>query len=45
MTVRGRRRAPPRASTRAATYYFCCAGCRERFLAAPERYLAVAEAP
>jgi xanthine dehydrogenase accessory factor len=21
-------------------YYFCCAGCRERFLAAPERYLA-----
>ena len=22
------------------TYYFCCGGCRERFLAAPERYLA-----
>jgi xanthine dehydrogenase accessory factor len=21
------------------TYYFCCGGCRERFLAAPERYL------
>ena len=21
------------------TYYFCCAGCRTRFLAAPERYL------
>jgi xanthine dehydrogenase accessory factor len=20
------------------TYYFCCAGCRERFLAAPDRY-------
>jgi xanthine dehydrogenase accessory factor len=23
--------------------YFCCAGCRERFVAAPERYLAAAE--
>src|SRR5262249_47638261 len=22
------------------TYYFCCGGCRERFLAAPERYAA-----
>lgn len=22
------------------TYYFCCGGCRERFLAAPERYVA-----
>ena len=22
------------------TYYFCCGGCRERFLAAPERYIA-----
>ena len=21
------------------TYYFCCGGCRERFLAAPERYV------
>jgi Cu+-exporting ATPase len=21
------------------TYYFCCGGCRERFLATPERYL------
>jgi xanthine dehydrogenase accessory factor len=27
------------------TVYFCCAGCRERFLSSPERYLAVAEAP
>jgi xanthine dehydrogenase accessory factor len=26
-------------------YYFCAAVCRERFLAAPEKYLAVAEAP
>ena len=25
------------------TYYFCCAGCRERFLAAPQRYAASAE--
>jgi xanthine dehydrogenase accessory factor len=23
-------------------YYFCCGGCRERFLASPERYLAEA---
>jgi xanthine dehydrogenase accessory factor len=22
------------------TYYFCCAGCRERFVAAPDRYVA-----
>ncbi len=22
------------------TYYFCCGGCRERFLAEPQRYLA-----
>jgi len=22
------------------TYYFCCGGCRERFLAAPDRYVA-----
>ncbi|HYL06189.1 MAG TPA: YHS domain-containing protein [Thermoanaerobaculia bacterium] len=21
------------------TWYFCCGGCRERFLAAPERFL------
>ena len=26
-------------------FYFCAAGCRERFVANPERYLAVAEAP
>ena len=26
-------------------FYFCCAGCRERFVASPERYLAVTEAP
>lgn len=26
-------------------FYFCAAVCRERFLAEPERYLAVAEAP
>lgn len=26
------------------TWYFCCGGCRERFLAAPERYMA-AEGP
>ena len=24
------------------TYFFCCGGCRERFLAAPERFLAAA---
>jgi xanthine dehydrogenase accessory factor len=24
------------------TYYFCCGGCRERFLAEPERYLSAA---
>jgi xanthine dehydrogenase accessory factor len=28
-----------------ATYYFCCGGCRERFLADPERYTAEAAAP
>lgn len=26
-------------------FYFCCAGCRERFLLSPERYLAVGAAP
>jgi len=26
-------------------FYFCCAGCRERFLLAPERYLAVGTPP
>lgn len=28
-----------RATHAGKDYYFCCAGCRERFLAAPERYL------
>ncbi len=27
-----------------ATYSFCCAGCRERFLAAPERFLGSSDA-
>jgi YHS domain-containing protein len=22
------------------TYYFCCGGCRERFLATPDRFVA-----
>ena len=26
-------------------YFFCCSGCRERFLAAPERYIAGAAKP
>lgn len=29
-----------RAEHAGRTYYFCCAGCRDRFLAAPERYAA-----
>jgi xanthine dehydrogenase accessory factor len=33
-------RAKHRAEHGGRTYYFCCGGCRERFLAAPERYLA-----
>ena len=28
-----------RAQHRGQDFYFCCAGCRERFLASPERYL------
>jgi xanthine dehydrogenase accessory factor len=28
----------PRADHGGRTFYFCCGGCRERFLAAPERY-------
>jgi xanthine dehydrogenase accessory factor len=28
-----------RAQHQGRDYYFCCAGCRERFLAAPEKYL------
>ena len=44
MTVpRGRARATA-PSTRGRDFYFCAAGCRERFLASPERYLAVTEA-
>ena len=31
-----------RADHAGRTYYFCCGGCRERFLAAPERYAAEA---
>jgi xanthine dehydrogenase accessory factor len=30
-----------RAEHAGRTYYFCCAGCRERFLAAPDQYSAV----
>ena len=29
-----------RAEVAGRAYYFCCGGCRERFLAAPERFLA-----
>ena len=28
-----------RAEHAGRTYYFCCGGCRERFLAAPDRYV------
>jgi xanthine dehydrogenase accessory factor len=35
VTVAG---AQHRASHEGREYYFCCAGCRERFVAAPERY-------
>jgi xanthine dehydrogenase accessory factor len=38
MTVRDRARAP-RAEHRGTAYLFCCAGCQQRFVAAPERYL------
>jgi xanthine dehydrogenase accessory factor len=31
-----------RAEVGGVAYYFCCGGCRERFLAAPERFLAAA---
>ena len=40
-------RAPARATAPqhgGRDFYFCCAGCRERFLAAPERYLGRGEA-
>ena len=29
-----------RAEYQGRTWYFCCAGCRERFVAAPETYAA-----
>ena len=35
---------PHRAEHARRTYYFCAAGCRTKFLADPERYLAPAEA-
>jgi xanthine dehydrogenase accessory factor len=38
MTVHERARAP-RAEHGGRTFYFCCAGCQQRFVAAPERYL------
>lgn len=34
--------AAARAELHGRTYYFCCGGCRERFLAMPERYTAAA---
>ena len=34
--------AAPRAEFGGRAYYFCCGGCRERFLAAPARYVAAA---
>jgi xanthine dehydrogenase accessory factor len=36
------RDATPRAEHEGRTYYFCCGGCRERFVAEPARYLAPA---
>ena len=39
---RDRRRRAHRAEHAGRTYYFCCGGCRERFLAAPDRYGAAA---
>jgi Cu+-exporting ATPase len=33
------RTAKHRAEHHGSTYYFCCAGCREKFIAAPEKYL------
>ncbi len=41
MAVRDRGRAP-RATHQGSDYFFCCAGCQQRFQAAPQRYL---EAP
>jgi xanthine dehydrogenase accessory factor len=33
--------ATPRAEHQGRSYFFCCSGCRERFVAAPERYTAL----
>jgi xanthine dehydrogenase accessory factor len=33
----------PSADYQGGTYWFCCGGCREKFLADPERYLETAE--
>lgn len=30
----------PRATYKGTTYYFCCEGCRDRFVKEPERYVA-----
>ena len=30
---------PHRAEYQGQTYYFCCAGCRTKFIADPQRYL------
>jgi xanthine dehydrogenase accessory factor len=41
-----RSKSPPRSTARNSggrTWYFCCAGCRERFLAAPQKFGAAAE--
>jgi xanthine dehydrogenase accessory factor len=38
MTVHDRARAP-RAEHAGRTFYFCCSGCQQRFVAAPARYL------
>ncbi len=38
-------RARYRAEYQGREYFFCCAGCRERFLAAPERYLGGGDRP
>jgi len=40
--VRG---ATHRAQHQGRDFFFCCAGCRERFLATPERYMVVAAEP
>lgn len=44
MTVR-MARAKHQAEHAGTTYYFCCGGCKEKFLAGPEKYLAEEAAP